>query len=366
MRKIGVLVTGGAGYIGSHVVKALCESEKYYPIIIDDFSTNHLNWYGKTGIYNQSSYWYEILDIEIQSIGLYALRRWKEKYNIQACVHLAAFSDVSESMRDPSKYYKNNIANSITFLSQLVEVGIDKIVFSSSASVYGTDSSKVPISETVETNPRSPYAESKRVVERYLEALQCNGQCKSINLRYFNAAGNHPDCQLGEVHRPETHLIPKLVHNALYTPSEVFEVYGNDYSNKRSFYNKDCTSLGDLKDRSAIRDYVHVVDLALAHKKALDYLLNDKNPLRNQWNFNIGAGKGFSVLEVLDTVNLVLNTKIKFEIKSRRKGDIGFLIADIGLAGQELKWKPTHRSNLQNIICDVANFQKSPAYKPFI
>lgn len=303
---MNVLVTGGAGYIGSHTSKVLRESG-YTPIVFDDLSTGN-RWSVKWGplvVGNLS-----------QTESLEEVLR---QYNVDAVIHFAASAYVGESMKNPEKYFFNNISNTLSLLSAMMSRGLTKFVYSSSCAVYGLPQF-LPINEMHPKRPISPYGESKLIVERI---LQWYGELRGLSwasLRYFNAAGADPEGDIGEYHVPETHLIPLAIETALEKRA-CLEVYGIDY---------------DTPDGTAVRDYVHVSDLAKAHILSLEHLLDGGNNI----SLNLGTGNGLSVGQILSVVERVSGRKIRVKNVERRIGDPPILIADANGAQEVLGWKP--------------------------
>jgi UDP-glucose-4-epimerase GalE len=245
-----------------------------------------------------------------------------------AVVHFAAYAYVGESMSDPGKYFRNNVVNTIKLLDSMVECGVDTIVFSSTCASYGLPD-RVPIDEQHPQRPVNPYGESKLFIERALHWYSNAHGIRAAALRYFNAAGADPDAEIGEKHDPETHLIPLVIEAALGRRSHV-DIYGSDYS---------------TPDGSAIRDYIHVTDLADAHVKALEKLQAGSENLF----VNLGTGKGHSVREVISMVEQVSGRLVDARLTARRAGDPAELVAATNLATELLGWKPEY-SNLQTII----------------
>ena len=302
-----VLVTGGAGYIGSHFVKLLSE-KGYQVVVIDNLSRGHIE-----AIPN---------NIHFENIDL--LDAGSLSYFIQteipsAVVHFAAFAYVGESVEHPERYYQNNVVGSFNLIKLCAENGVKNFVFSSTCSVYG-NSSKVPISEDQLTQPINPYANTKLMIETLLRDFEISSDLKSISLRYFNAAGSDPSGLIGESHDPEPHLIPVVLQTALGKRNKVL-VFGNDYN---------------TSDGTCIRDYIHVSDLADAHLKSLEYLANggETNVV------NLGTGKGNSVLEIIEKAKDVTKKDVPYEIVSRRIGDPAILVADNKKAKDLLGWSP--------------------------
>jgi UDP-glucose-4-epimerase GalE len=319
-----ILVTGGAGYIGSQTCKEL-HSSGYYPIIFDNLSTGNL-WSVKWGVLVRG----ELIDTDK------IIKTIIDK-KIEAIIHFAASAYVSESMKYPIKYFENNISSTISLLKAMRETGLKKIVFSSSCAVYGTPID-LPILETFNTNPINPYGESKLITENILKWL---GEIENINwiaLRYFNASGADPDGEIGECHEPETHIIPLLIKSSLPGNYKI-KIYGNDLN---------------TPDGTAIRDYIHVKDLALAHIAALKKLEYEtiKKPI------NLGTGVGISIKELITLIEKVSNLKVRYEIYPKREGDPSTLIASCNKAKELLNWSPKF-SNIENIIYDSYNWEKN-------
>ncbi len=301
-----VLVTGGAGYIGSHTCKALAAAG-YCPIAFDNLSLGH-RWAVRWGPLIAA-------DLLVPSAIVAALR----EHGISAVIHFAASAYVGDSMRDPAAYYRNNVLTTLHLLDAMREVGIDTLIFSSSCSVYG-DPISLPIDETHPTAPLSPYGQTKLDCE---SALRWYGQAyglRWIGLRYFNAAGADPKCDLGEAHDPETRLVPRAILAAM-TAGPPLEVFGDDY---------------DTEDGTAVRDYVHVSDLALAHVLALRAV---ENGTANQ-PLNLGTGHGFSVRQIIDAVEGVGGRRVPFVRAPRRAGDPARVVANAARARAILDWSP--------------------------
>jgi UDP-arabinose 4-epimerase len=313
-----ILVTGGAGYIGSHTCKALAQAG-YLPISYDNLVYGH-PWAVKWGPHEVG----DILDRK-------RLDKVIDQYRPEAVMHFAAYAYVGESMENPGKYYCNNVVGSLTLLEALRDHQIYKFVFSSSCAVYGIPN-ELPIKENHIQNPISPYGSSKLMIERILKDFDHAYGIKFISLRYFNAAGADPDCEIGEDHDPETHLIPLVLEAAAGKKTHV-TIFGDDY---------------DTSDGTCIRDYIHVTDLAQAHILAMKAL--DEGSDSNI--FNLGNCKGFSVKEVIDTASDITEKRIPFSIGSRRPGDPPRLIGDASKAIQELGWDP--RYNELPVIIETA------------
>lgn len=318
-----ILITGGAGYVGSHAAKTLHRAG-FEPIVLDNLSAGH-RWAVKWGPL-----------IKADLCDETSLRRTLSEYNISAAMHFAAYAYVGESVQSPRPYFDNNVSNTLHLIHSLLDAGIKHFVFSSSCAVYGLPQS-LPISENHSNLPVSPYGESKLFIER---VLKWYGQAYGLRwaaLRYFNAAGADPDGELGEMHVPETHLIPRVIEAALGKLESV-EIYGDDYP---------------TKDGTAIRDYVHVSDLAEAHVSALQHLLSGGENLAA----NLGTGRGASVREVITAVEKVSGALIKAKIAPRRPGDPAELVADPILAEKLLKWGP-RVSSLEDIVSSAWNWHR--------
>ncbi|WCK55877.1 UDP-glucose 4-epimerase GalE [Aneurinibacillus sp. Ricciae_BoGa-3] len=321
---MAILVTGGAGYIGSHtVVELLAHGEQV--VVIDNLQKGHAQ-----AVQTPVFYKGDIRDREL-------LDQVFRENKIEAVVHFAADSLVGESVQEPLKYYDNNVIAAHTLLTKMIEHNVKKIVFSSTAATYG-EPEKVPIVETDATNPTSPYGETKLAIEKMLKWCDRAYGLKSIALRYFNVAGAHPDARIGEDHTPESHLIPIILQVAL-GQREAISVFGEDYP---------------TEDGTCIRDYIHVMDLANAHWLAL-------NRLREKGEsgiYNLGNGTGFSVKQVIETARSVTGHPIPAIIAQRRAGDPAVLIASYEKAQAELGWKQRYNS-LHEIIETAWNWHKS-------
>jgi len=313
-----ILVSGGAGYIGSNCVKELL-SRGYEIIILDNLVYGHRDLVD------------EVLKVklivgELQDRAL--LDSVFANNSIAAVIHFAAYAYVGESVSDPAKYYRNNVLGTLTLLEAMLAANVKKIVFSSTCATYGVPES-IPITEEEKQNPINPYGRSKLMVENILQDFDVAYQLKSIIFRYFNAAGADPDGQLGEDHNPETHLIP-LVLDAALGRRDSISIYGADYP---------------TADGTCIRDYIHVSDLADAHVLGLEYLLNGGNSNI----FNLGNGNGYSVLEVIETARAVTAKAIKSIVCQRRAGDPPSLVGSSAKARKVLNWQPRYY-DLRTII----------------
>jgi len=310
-----VLVCGGAGYIGSHTVKALLR-EGFEVVIFDNFSS------GKEELVIGGEVVRGDLDDREPIRRVFASRK------IDAVLHFASLIQVGESFLNPQRYYTHNLSTSLNLFEAMLEAGVKKIIFSSSAAVYGAPQ-EVPITEAHPLNPINPYGHTKLFVERILQDYDRAYGLKSISLRYFNAAGADPDTELGELHDPETHLIPSILL-FLLGKKERFEIYGTDFP---------------TPDGTAIRDYIHVTDLADAHVRALRRLLASAE----SDSINLGASQGFSVLEVVKKAEELTGRKVLFRTRPRRLGDVPVLLASKEKAELKLGWKPRF-SSLETII----------------
>ena len=318
-----VLVTGGAGYIGSHTCKELAKAG-YIPVTIDNLVYGH----------RAAVRWGPFIEGDLADEEL--LRQVMLDYNVQAVMHFAAYAYVGESMQTPGKYFRNNITNTLNLLNAMVYSGVDKIVFSSSCAIYGMPKS-MPIDENHPQQPVNPYGESKLFVEKALRWYDNAHSIRYLSLRYFNAAGADLDGEIGEDHTPETHLIPLAIQAAL-AQREQIQIFGTDY---------------DTSDGTAVRDYIHVTDLASAHVKAIDRLATGENSIF----LNLGTGKGHSVREVIKMVEEVSGNRINANEVSRRAGDPPVLVAQCGLANNLLCWEP-ECSDLRSIITSALSWHQ--------
>jgi len=299
-----VLVCGGAGYIGSNMT-AMLAAEGYEPIVFDNLSRGHRAAVGQAQFVEGDLGNFELL-----------VETLKQK-RIDAVMHFAAFIEVGESVREPLKYYHNNVCNTQSLLSAMETAGVEKFIFSSSAAVYGAPE-KVPITEDSVKKPINPYGETKLAIERMCHYQSKVGKLRYAALRYFNASGAGNDCTLGEDHRPESHLIPLTIKAALGKCSDV-KIYGTDYP---------------TPDGTCIRDYIHIEDLCRAHLLALNKLQEATELI-----YNLGNGKGSSVREVIETVRKVSGRNFKAKETERRPGDPPILTSDATKANTELGWK---------------------------
>ena len=324
-----VLVVGGAGYVGSHAAKAIAQAG-YVPVVYDNLINGH----------RDSIKWgpFEHGDIRDGSRLDAVLRAHRP-----SCVmHFAAYAYVGESVSDPSKYYSNNVAGTISLLDAMRRNGVDRLVFSSTCATYGIPT-RLPITEDTPQRPINPYGQTKLIIERMLADYQRAYGLKWASMRYFNAAGADPDGELGERHDPETHAIPLAIAAAL-AQGQRFKIFGTDY---------------DTPDGSAVRDYVHVQDLAVAHVAAIPYL--DRG--NDSGAFNLGTGKGTSVLELLKAVEGAVGLPVPADFSPRRAGDPPVLYAAAGKARQALGWSPRF-VNIEDIVDTAAAWYKQQPALP--
>lgn len=305
---MNVLVAGGAGYIGSHVCKML--TRKGYNVIIYDNLSHGYEFLAKYGKFILG----DIGDKRQLDLVF-------KNYKIDVVMHFCAYIEVGESVQNPRKYYVNNLYHAINLFDTMLENGVNKLIFSSTAAVYGMPEN-VPIDEEEPKNPINPYGRTKWMIEQVLKDYSDAHGFKYVAFRYFNAAGADPEGELGEAHEPETHLIPLVLDAALGIRKSI-KIFGTDYP---------------TPDGTCIRDYIHVNDLATAHIKGIEYLMNG-----NESNyFNLGNGTGFSVREIIDTVKKVTGKNFEVEEVERRPGDPAILIAKSDKARKILNWTPEY------------------------
>jgi UDP-arabinose 4-epimerase len=310
-----VLVTGGAGYIGSHACKALARAG-YQPVVFDNFSRGH----------RAAVRWGPLVEGHLAERDKLAAAL--DQYRVSTVMHFAAYAYVGESVADPALYYSNNLGGSVSLLEAMREAGVDKIVFSSTCATYGIPT-EVPIRETAPQLPVNPYGETKLAIER---ALHWYGEAyglRSVSLRYFNATGADREGEIGERHEPETHLVPLVIEAALRERPQI-DIYGTDYP---------------TPDGTAIRDYIHVEDLAEAHLRALEHLGSGRRSVA----LNLGTGRGHSVREVIRAAEAVTGKPIPCRETARRPGDPPVLVADADRAAELLGWRP-RISDLDTIV----------------
>ena len=310
-----ILVTGGAGYIGSHACKALARTG-YQPVVYDNLSRGHRG----------AVKWGKLIEGELHNRErLVAAMR---SHQVEAVMHFAAFAYVGESVTCPEIYYRNNVFGTLSLLDAMREAGVGTIVFSSTCAVYGVPE-VLPIRETTAKAPLNPYGDTKLAIERALSWYGAAHGLRYAALRYFNAAGADPDGEIGEDHDPETHLIPLILRAALGS-GDPLQIFGTDYP---------------TRDGTAIRDYIHVTDLAEAHVRALARLASGCKSME----LNLGTGSGHSVREVIAVVERLSGRTVPRREAPRRPGDPSELVADAGLARARLDWQPTH-SDLDTIV----------------
>jgi len=316
-----ILVTGGAGYIGSCVAHLL-HTKGYEVIILDKL------------IYAQKfeHSWAKLIQADFADKDI--LKKIFTENKIEAVLHFAAFIEVGRSVKDPADFYNNNVVKTLALLEEMQKHKVKNFIFSSSCAVYGTPQ-KLPLREDHPKKPISPYGNTKLAVEMILEDFANAYGMSFVGLRYFNAAGAIPEEGLGEQHEPETHIIPLLLKAAMQ--NKEFKIFGTDYS---------------TPDGTCIRDYLHVKDLATAHCKALEYLLNGATSNC----FNLGTGTGYSVRELINIVEQVVGTVVKIQECERREGDPAVLVSDASTVHDVLGWK-SEFSDLGNIIRDAYEFE---------
>ena len=319
--KKSVLVVGGAGYVGSHTAKQLTKNG-FTPVVLDrDIKTKPwATQYGPAFECNLPR------DIDF-------LKEIVHRYNIDSCIHFAAHTQVGESVRDPSKYYKNNVIMTVQLLDKLREIGVNKFVFSSSAAVYGVPANGIAEDDATDLQPINPYGRSKLMVENILKDYYVAYGLSSISLRYFNAAGADNDSEIGELRENESHIIPLAIEAAFQ--SKEFQLFGTDF---------------DTPDGTCIRDYVHVTDLAMAHVLALQKVSG--NVICEQ--YNLGSSTGTSNQQLLDTIKKYIG-EFKIAKMPKRAGDPPILIANTDRAKNELGWKTEH-STIDNIVCTAVKW----------
>ncbi|RLL55880.1 UDP-glucose 4-epimerase GalE [Mariprofundus sp. EBB-1] len=322
---MNILVVGGAGYIGSHMVKAL--GEKGCNItVLDNLSSGHADAVLAAG---------QLIEGDLANVAM--LDQLFAENNYDVVMHFASSIMVGESVTDPAKYYRNNVSNTQNLLDAMIKHGVKQFIFSSTAAIFG-EPEYTPIDEKHPKAPINPYGHSKQMVEQMLEDYDRAYGLKSVCLRYFNAAGADPEGELGERHDPETHLIP-LVLQAASGKRDAITVFGRDY---------------DTEDGTCIRDYIHVNDLCEAHWLAIKQLQNDGKSGR----FNLGNGNGFSVQQVIDVCRDVTGKEITIIEGARRAGDPAVLVADATLARSELGWEPQY-NDLKSIVSHAWEWEKN-------
>ncbi|WKY48611.1 UDP-glucose 4-epimerase GalE [Eubacteriaceae bacterium ES3] len=320
-----ILVCGGAGYIGSHVVKTLLEKQ-FEVVVVDNLSTGHLKSLPVSVCFEEG----DIRDSDF-------LNKVFLKHQIDGVMHFCANSLVGESMEKPILYYENNVSGTLNLLKAMVRNGVLKFIFSSTAAVYG-EPEILPITEETKKNPTNTYGETKLAVEKMLPWLEKAYDLKYMVFRYFNAAGASENGEIGEDHTPETHLIPLILKTAL-GQREKISIFGTDY---------------ETDDRTCIRDYIHVMDIASAHILGMEKLFaGGQSDI-----FNLGQGKGFSVREIIEKSKELTETEFLVEEAARRPGDPAVLIAESQKAKQELGWQPVY-SDVETIIKTAWEWHKN-------
>lgn len=321
---MSILVTGGAGYIGSHAVKGLIK-KGYEVVVVDNLETGY-----KTSVDNKAKFYQgDIRDINF-------MKEVFSKENIKGVMHFAANSLVGESMEKPLKYFDNNVYGTQELLKAMIESNVKHLVFSSTAATYG-EPIRMPIDEEHPTAPINPYGEAKLMMEKVIDWTSKAHNLTYVSLRYFNVAGAHDSGLIGESHSPETHLIPII----LQVPNgkrEYLSVFGNDYP---------------TKDGTCIRDYIHIEDLIDAHILALEYLLKGNS----SDIFNLGSGDGYSILEMLKAAEKATGESIEYKVDDRRPGDPAVLIASNEKAKKVLNWSPKYTA-VEDIISSAWKFHK--------
>ena len=319
-----LLIPGGAGYIGSHMVR-YAQEHGHEVVVLDDFSTGH-EW--------------AVKDCEILRVNLLdqdKLSQFLKGRDFDGVIHFAAKSLVGESVKKPELYYRNNVVGTLNLVNEMLKNDVNNLVFSSTAAIFGNPVT-YKIAEDHPKNPINPYGQSKLMVEKMLQDICSANDFNATCLRYFNAAGAHESGAIGEAHDPETHLIPNILAATLSNESNL-KVFGNDYA---------------TPDGTCVRDYVHVTDLAHAHLLGLEYMQKNKGFSV----FNIGIGCGFSVLDVVKSCERVAKMCVGYEIVGRRQGDPVVLVADSSKANESLAWSPKFNS-LDSIIESAFQWHKS-------
>ena len=324
-----ILITGGAGYIGSHCVMALLE-KGLDVVVFDNLSTGHIETINTLKQYGNLSF------VQGDLLNQSDLDNLFNNYKINSVIHFAAFSQVGESVKNPKKYYVNNVCGTINLLNTMIENNVKKIVFSSTAATYG-EPKYIPIDEKHPQDPINPYGQTKLMIEHIMDDYDKAYGLKSVRLRYFNVAGADSQNRIGERHNPETHLIPNILKST-FNSGKTFEMYGDDY---------------DTKDGTCVRDYINVEDLVQAHLLALDYLNNG-----GKTNFfNLGTNDGNTVKEVFKACEEITGQKIPVKIMPRREGDPASLVADNTKAKQILNWQPN--KTLEESIKTAYSWEKN-------
>lgn len=322
-----ILVTGGAGYIGSHTVRRLLKIYKDVTII-DNLSRGHIESVPE-----------DVRYIKMDLLDYPAMESIFKRNSFDAIVHFAAFAYVGESVEKPNLYYQNNVVGSFNLISLAAKYNVKYFVFSSTCSVYGNPVN-IPITEETPTAPINPYARTKLTIEGMLKDFELSSGMRYVSLRYFNAAGDDESGEIGESHNPEPHLIPLVMYAGLGR-NDNLKVFGNDY---------------ETKDGTCIRDYIHVNDLADAHIRAIEYLAKS-NPSEI---VNLGTGVGYSVFEIIEKSKEIVQKDIKYKIVDRRPGDPAVLVADNNKAKKLFNWQPQY--DLEMILRTAYNWHKNQKY----
>ncbi len=320
-----ILITGGAGYVGSHTLKELLNLG-YSTIVLDNLSNGHRELVGSS----------ELIVGDLKDSAL--LENVFSSHSIEAVMHFAAFAYVGESVTDPGKYYRNNVCGTLNLVEAMLKSRVDKIIFSSTCSTYGHPQ-EIPITETHPQNPINPYGASKLMVERILRDFGLSHGLKSVIFRYFNAAGADSKAEIGEWHEPETHLIP-LVLDVAAKRQKAIQIFGTDY---------------DTVDGTCIRDYIHVTDLADAHILGLKLLQAG----HNSEVFNLGNGQGYSVRQVIKCAEKITGRMIEVQMSPRRPGDPATLVGSAEKARTLLGWQPRFQS-LETIVGTAWKWHQKP------
>jgi UDP-glucose-4-epimerase GalE len=320
-----VLVTGGAGYVGSHFVAALEDAALPY-VVLDNLSRGRAAFVPA----------HNLVEGDISDEAL--VERICRERNVDTVVHFAAYAYVGESVAEPALYYRNNVAKTVALVDAARRGGAGSFVFSSSCATYGEVSGGAPIAETTAQDPVNPYGRTKLMVEQMLADYEGAYGLRSVCLRYFNAAGAAESRDLFEQHDPETHLIPLAIDAAL--GSRTLEIFGNDYP---------------TPDGTCVRDYIHVDDLATAHVRAVERLRHKGDSLRA----NLGIGQGASVLEIVKAVESLTGAAVRYRFAARRPGDPATLVADAALARRELGWEPRYRDVSEIVRTAIGGYQRS-------
>jgi UDP-glucose 4-epimerase len=312
-----VLICGGAGYIGSNMT-ALLAAEGHEPIVFDNLSKGH-----RAAVRHA-----ELIEADLADSNM-LLATLRDR-RIEAVMHFAAFIEIGESVDEPLKYYRNNFCNTHNLLEAMQLAGVDKFIFSSTAAVYGTPQ-EIPVTENCPKEPINPYGQTKWAVERMCHFQSATGALRYAALRYFNACGAGGNAQLGEDHRPESHLIPLTIQAAMGRRDSV-SIFGTDY---------------DTPDGTCVRDYIHIDDLCRAHLLALDKLDTGSELI-----YNLGNGNGYSVRQVIETVRKVSGKEFKVIETERRPGDPPILTSDATKARKQLGWE-TKKPELDQMVADA-------------